>query len=86
MQLNKCSRCGCFFMTDSDVCPNCQPKDMCDINKIRNFFEEYSLDSSIEEVSYVTGVSTKNLHRLFRSDELANYNFTDLENNPKVSL
>ena len=38
MQLNKCSRCGCFFMTNDSVCPNCKPKDMCDMNKLKSFF------------------------------------------------
>lgn len=85
MQLNKCSRCGCFYMTNSDVCPNCKPKDICDIHKIKDFLQEYNLDSSIEEISCGTGISTKNLHRLFRSDEFANYDFNNF-NGPKTEL
>lgn len=80
MQFNKCSRCGCFFMTNDSVCPNCKPKDMCDMNKLKNFLEEVSPEASIEEISCGTGISTKNLHRLFASDELANFNFTDINN------
>lgn len=86
MQLNKCSRCGCFFMTNSDVCPNCQPKDVCDMNKLKSFLEDCSPTSSLEEISCGTGISTKNLHRFFCSDELANYNFSEFGNHPKMEL
>ena len=27
MELKKCVRCGCFFNTKEDVCPNCKTKD-----------------------------------------------------------
>lgn len=86
MQLNKCSRCGCFFMSDSDVCPNCKPKDIYDMNKLKSFLENYDPNSSIEEISYSTGISEKNLHRLICSDEFVNYNFTSFGDNPKINL
>lgn len=86
MQFNKCSRCGCFFMTNSDVCPNCQPKDICDMNKLKNYLEDNNPDSPIEEISCQTGISIKNLHRFFQSDELANYDFNKLNNTPKIEL
>lgn len=86
MQFNKCSRCGCFFMTNDTVCPNCKPKDLCDLNKLKNFLEDANPDASIEEISCGTGISTKNLHRLFHSDELANFNFTNFDNEPKIQL
>lgn len=85
MQLSKCSRCGCFFMTNDSVCPNCKPKDMCDMNKLKNFLEEANPNASIEEISCNTGISEKNLHRLFCSDELANFDFTEF-NGPKMEL
>ncbi len=86
MQLNKCSRCGCFYTSNSSVCPNCAPKDLCDINKLKSFLEDASPDSSIEEISIETGISTKNLHRFFSSEELANSNFDLLGNTPKTQL
>lgn len=86
MQLNKCKRCGCFFMTNDSVCPNCKPKDMCDMNKLKTFLEDGNPNSSIEEISCSTGISTKNLHRLFSSDELSNCNFIDFENGSKTQL
>lgn len=86
MQLNKCSRCGCFFMTNDSVCPNCKPKDMCDMNKLKNFLEDANPNPSIEEISCGTGISEKNLHRLFGSNELADFNFTEFNNVPKIEL
>lgn len=86
MQFNKCSRCGCFFMTNDSVCPNCKPKDMCDINKLKTFLEDAKSNSSVEEISCSTGISEKNLHRLFASDEFANLNFSNFDTNPKIEL
>lgn len=78
MQLSKCSRCGCFFMANSDICPNCQPKDMSEMNKLKSFFQETNhTDASLEEISYETGISLKNLHRHFHSDELNNYSLNE---------
>ena len=86
MQFNKCSRCGCFFVSSGDVCPNCQPKDMCDMNKLKTFLVECDANSSIEEISYNTGISTKNLHRLFSSDDFANCDFSDIDCGNKFEL
>lgn len=86
MQFNKCSRCGCFFMTNDSVCPNCKPKDMCDMNKLKSFLLEVNPNASIEEISCATDISTKNLHRLFTSDEFANLNLSDTNYFPKTDL
>ena len=37
MNFNKCSRCGCFFMSETTVCPNCQPKDQYEMGQLKNF-------------------------------------------------
>ena len=39
MEFNKCNRCGCFFMSNNDVCPSCQPKDIYEMSKLKNYFE-----------------------------------------------
>jgi len=74
MQLNKCIRCGCFFMTNDSICPKCKPKDMYDMNKLRTFLGECSSVSSIEEISSETGITTQNLHRYFASNEIFDFN------------
>lgn len=86
MQFNKCSRCGCFYITNDSVCPNCKQKDISDMNKLKNFLEEANSNLCIDEISYGTGISTKNLHRLFSSDEFVNYNFSNSEKNPHIEL
>ena len=69
MQFNRCSRCGAFFVTDGDVCPKCQPKDTFEMTKLKNFLEDCSTDSSIQEISLGTGITEKNLHRFFSYDD-----------------
>jgi len=73
MQLNRCGRCGSFFMANGDVCPNCQPKDLYEINKLKNFLEDCPMNSSFKEISYGTGITEKNLHRFFSYDDFSNY-------------
>ena len=81
MKFNKCNRCGCFFVTDSDVCPKCQVKDNSEINKLKNFFDETdNLDISVDNISYATGISTKNLHRFLGSKTFADNFFNDSNN------
>ncbi len=73
MQFNKCSRCGCFFVNSGDVCPNCQPKDNFEMDKLKNFLEETDTKYSMENISYSTGISMKNLNRYLAKDGFANY-------------
>ena len=63
MDFNKCKRCGCFFITTGDTCPSCTPKDNNEIRKLNNFFLEYENSVTINELSSLTGISTKNLSR-----------------------
>ena len=73
MQLNKCSRCGCFFTNNGEVCPNCQPKDNLEMNKLQNFLENSNINCSIENISYNTSISIKNLNRYFSNDNFINF-------------
>lgn len=73
MQFNKCSRCGCFFINKGDVCPNCEPKDNYDMEKLKNFLDNSDSICSIENISYGTGISIKNLNRYFSKEDFASY-------------
>ena len=64
MEFKKCARCGCFFVTEGDVCSNCLPKDRLDIFKVQNYLED-NQGSSVDNVSINTGISTKNVERYF---------------------
>ena len=61
MELNKCSRCGSFFISSGNVCPACNQKDSADIVKLENYMKEFNMPENIDEISYNTGISVKNL-------------------------
>lgn len=73
MEFKRCARCGCFFVTEGEVCSSCAPKDRLDIFKVKNYFEENS-DNSIDTISINTGVSTKNVARYLNSQNFPNLN------------
>lgn len=63
MNFNKCERCGCFFITEGNVCPSCTPKDINELSKLNNYFTENATPITINELSTATGISQKNLSR-----------------------
>ena len=70
MELNKCKRCGAFFSTSDSVCPNCKTKDISDLSRLKGFLLENDLPSSMDVLSYETGISIKNLNRFLDSKDL----------------
>ena len=36
MELNKCIRCGSFYVSGNDVCPSCAEKDTNEIYSLKN--------------------------------------------------
>lgn len=73
MELNKCKRCGAFFVTSNNVCPNCEPKDLCELYKLKDFLIDNDCPSTLQSLSQDTGISEKNLNRFLANDE-----FTDI--------
>ena len=79
MNFNKCCRCGCFYISNTHVCPNCEQKDINDICVLKNYFSENGLPNSIEALSSYTGISLKNVNRLINeNNELSNIYGKDL--------
>ncbi len=74
MNFNKCSRCGCFFMSDGSVCPNCQPKEQYEMSQLKDFLEENTNQINIENLSSSTGISVKNLNRFLAQEQFADFN------------
>lgn len=72
MNLNKCERCGCFFIVENAVCPNCQTKDNNEISQLKNFLAENDSNISIEELSLSTGISVKNVNRFLKNTDIRN--------------
>lgn len=91
MNLNKCERCGCFFTSKNQVCPNCQEKDENDIKQLKKFLNDSDVDVSVESLSAQTGVSIKNVNRFLKDKNLYN-TFTSLglnsenNNNNNISI
>ena len=73
MDINRCKRCGAFFVTDTNVCPNCQTKDSADISKLKNFLSENECPNSLDALSVDTGISEKNLNRFLEIDDFKVY-------------
>ena len=73
MNINRCKRCGAFFTTDTNVCPNCQTKDNSDISKLKNFLSENECPNSLDALSINTGISEKNLNRFLEIDDFKEY-------------
>ena len=79
MQFNKCSRCGCFFVSSGDVCPNCQSKDNFEMSKLKEFLDNSDTNYSLDSISYDTGISMQNLNRYISKDSFVDYK-------PKINL
>jgi hypothetical protein len=75
MEFKKCARCGIFFLSDSEVCPKCQPKDECEIAKVTNYINENDITNcSVAHLSINTGVSLKNLNRYLNTNVIPKIN------------
>lgn len=74
MEFKKCERCGCFFASNDNVCYNCLTKDKYEMSKFKNFINENNLSeiNSLNEISYQTGISNKNLNRFLEYEDFSN--------------
>ena len=68
MEFKKCLRCGCFFMSNNDICCNCAPKDQADIAKLNDFIEDNGEIPNLVDLSVQTGITTHNLSRFLKED------------------
>ena len=86
MNFNKCCRCGCFFMSDNSVCPNCQQKDQYEMSQLKNFLEENTNQINIDNLSASTGISVRNLNRFLAQEQFADFSTQILQNNTNVQI
>ena len=70
MEFKKCARCGCFFMSNNEVCCNCESKDMSDIAKLNNILEDNINIKSIQELSCECGITINNLNRYIKNNKI----------------
>lgn len=81
MEFKKCSRCGCFFMSDDNICENCAPKDRFEMSKLRNYLDCENYSNSINSISVDTGITVKNLNRYLENKE-----FSDLSSKLNIDI
>ncbi len=71
MELNKCKRCGAFFVSTNSVCPNCEPKDTMELAKLKGFLAENACPNSMDALASNTGISVKNLNRFLQQEDFS---------------
>ena len=70
MELNTCSRCGAFYTTNSNVCPNCETQERLELSRLKDFLSENNIPTtSIEQIACCTGISEKNVSRFLSQNE-----------------
>lgn len=74
MEFKKCMRCGCFFMSDNDVCCNCESKDKMDIAKLNSILDENDSFNSIQDLSILSGININNLNRYISNNQINDLN------------
>lgn len=73
MEFKKCVRCGCFFVSENDVCCNCEAKDRFDISKLNSIIEENPIFDSVQDLSIISGVNLNNLNRYIKNDKITKF-------------
>lgn len=74
VEARKCVRCGCMYISETEVCGKCQTKDGADLYKLKGFIENQIFGEEItqKELSEATGITSKNLSRFLGYDEFKN--------------
>lgn len=74
MNFNKCSRCGGFFISEGDTCPNCLQRDKFEMNRLENFIKENSnANFNLEDAALSNGISNKNLNRFLSQEQFSEF-------------
>lgn len=63
MDFKRCNRCGNFFVSDNEICYECEIKDKADIAKLNNILINTSGITSVNELSASSGVNPSNINR-----------------------
>ena len=68
MDFKRCNRCGNFFLSNSDICCNCQTKDRADISKLNDILNSNLNINTINELSANSGVNPSNINRFIENN------------------
>ena len=72
MELNRCSRCGSFYVSEGNVCPKCSRKDGLEFSTFKQCVTENGFEQSLDTISGETGISVKNLNPYLGYQEIQN--------------
>ena len=72
MELNKCKRCGTFYLKANDVCPKCMNIENLELNTFKNFIEANGNEIPIDTIAFQTGISNKNINIFIGYDQIKN--------------
>ena len=84
MNFKTCIRCGCFFSSDDSVCPNCKEKDEIDKSSLKQYLENNEIPDNYESLSYLSGVSVKNINRFLETKDFSS--LKDALNNTNLNI
>ncbi len=73
MELNRCSRCGSFYVAEGNVCPKCSTKDGFEFSTFKSYVQQNGFENSLNIISSDTGISVKNLNRFLQYQEFQDY-------------
>lgn len=84
MNFKTCIRCGCFFSSNDSLCPNCKTKDEIDKTSLKQCLKNNEIPNNYESLSYLSGVSVKNINRLLETKDFSS--LKDSFNNTNINL
>ena len=73
MELNRCNRCGNFYISEGNVCPKCSTKDDAEFSTFKTYVQENGLDNPLYTIASETGISVKNINRFLGYEEFQEY-------------
>ena len=85
MNFKTCIRCGCFFSSNDSVCPNCKTKDEIDKSSLKQYLTNNDTPKNFESLSYLSGVSVKNINRFLETEEFSSFKDSFIDSNNLTS-
>lgn len=68
MDFKRCNRCGNFFVSNNDICYECEIKDRADIAKLNTILENSTGITSVNDLSANSGVNPTNINRFIKNN------------------
>ena len=68
MEMKKCSKCGAFVETTSDLCSTCTNQIAYENTVLKNYFDENSNFDSIPSISAITGIAPNTIQNYMKTN------------------